>query len=170
MKQGELVPVSEMARRLGVTRERVRQMILEGKLEGVRLGRYWYVREREGGRLRRVYTFFTHAGGAGKTSSPATSALSWRAAASASFWWTRIPRRTSPPGSGCGRLPRRKPSFTWWTRASCPRRGAFPSGAWTSSPRAWTSPGWRCASCSAPLYPAPAHGPAEDGGLRLRPY
>ena len=68
MKQGELVPVSEMARRLGVTRERVRQMILEGKLEGVRLGRYWYVREREGGRLRRVYTFFTHAGGAGKTS------------------------------------------------------------------------------------------------------
>ena len=46
MKQGELVPVSEMARRLGVTRERVRQMILEGKLEGVRLGRYWYVRER----------------------------------------------------------------------------------------------------------------------------
>ena len=40
MKQGELVPVSEMARRLGVTRERVRQMILEGKLEGVRLGRY----------------------------------------------------------------------------------------------------------------------------------
>ena len=68
MKQGELVPVSEMARRLGVTRERVRQMILEGKLEGVRLGRYWYVREREGGRRRRVYTFFTHAGGAGKTS------------------------------------------------------------------------------------------------------
>lgn len=30
MKQGELVPVSEMARRLGVTRERVRQMIIEG--------------------------------------------------------------------------------------------------------------------------------------------
>lgn len=26
------------------------------------------MREREGGRLRRVYTFFTHAGGAGKTS------------------------------------------------------------------------------------------------------
>ena len=29
MKQGELVPVSEMARRLGVTRERVRQIQLD---------------------------------------------------------------------------------------------------------------------------------------------
>ena len=78
MKQGELVPVSEMARRLGVTRERVRQMILEGKLEGVRLGRYWYVREREGGRLRRVYTFFTHAGGNGLEQGVCKSGEAWR--------------------------------------------------------------------------------------------
>jgi len=69
MEEGpHLVPVSEMAERLGITRERVRQMILEGKLEAVRLGRYWYVRQGGKTRLRQAYTLFTHAGGAGKTS------------------------------------------------------------------------------------------------------
>jgi chromosome partitioning protein len=68
MEESRLVPVTEMARRLGVTRERVRQMILEGKLEAVRLGHFWYVRKGGRVRLRRVFTFLTHAGSAGKTS------------------------------------------------------------------------------------------------------
>jgi chromosome partitioning protein len=68
MEKSRLVPVTEMARRLGVTRERVRQMILEGKLEAVRLGHFWYVRKGGRVRLRRVFTFLTHAGSAGKTS------------------------------------------------------------------------------------------------------
>jgi excisionase family DNA binding protein len=68
MEESRLVPVTETARRLGVTRERVRQMILEGKLEAVRLGHFWYVRNGGRVRLRRVFTFLTHAGSAGKTS------------------------------------------------------------------------------------------------------
>ncbi|MFN4074018.1 MAG: AAA family ATPase [Thermus sp.] len=63
-----LVPLSEMARRLGITRERVRQLVHEGRLRGVRLGRYWYVVEEGGFRLGLAFTLFTHAGGAGKTS------------------------------------------------------------------------------------------------------
>ena len=65
-----LVPLTEYSRQTGISLSTLRFQIREGKLKAVRLGRYWYVpvaEERKGG-PGRVYTLFTHAGGAGKTS------------------------------------------------------------------------------------------------------
>uniref|UniRef100_A0A831U1X5 Chromosome partitioning protein ParA n=1 Tax=Thermus islandicus TaxID=540988 RepID=A0A831U1X5_9DEIN len=71
MGQTRLIPLPEYARRTGIPLSTLRLHIREGRLQAVRLGRYWYIpleedanREGEG----RVFTLFTHAGGAGKTS------------------------------------------------------------------------------------------------------
>ncbi len=71
MGQTKLIPLPEYARRTGIPLSTLRLYIREGRLRAVRLGHYWYIpvedeRDREG--RGRVYTLFTHAGGAGKTS------------------------------------------------------------------------------------------------------
>ncbi|MCS6868273.1 MAG: AAA family ATPase [Thermus sp.] len=71
MRQERLVPLREYARRTGIPETTLRLYVREGRLHAVRLGRYWYIPvEGEGARegLGRVFTLFTHAGGAGKTS------------------------------------------------------------------------------------------------------
>lgn len=62
--------VAEYAARMGVTPAYVRKLLREGRLVGERLGRSWVVLEPVVVPLpeTRTYTFFTHAGGAGKTS------------------------------------------------------------------------------------------------------
>ncbi len=70
MKRERLMPLPEWARRQGMSESLARKWVKEGRLEAVRLGHYWYVPEvvegpEAGGQ---IYTLFTHAGGAGKTS------------------------------------------------------------------------------------------------------
>ncbi|MDT7921034.1 MAG: AAA family ATPase [Meiothermus sp.] len=72
MKQERLIPLPEYARLTGTPETTIRLHLKEGRIRGVRLGRYWYIPmevevETETARAR-VFTFFTHAGGAGKTS------------------------------------------------------------------------------------------------------
>ncbi|MFD3005202.1 ParA family protein [Thermus tengchongensis] len=70
MKRERLVPLTEWARREGMSESLARKWIREGRLEAVRLGHYWYVPEVVEGPEGRgqIFTLFTHAGGAGKTS------------------------------------------------------------------------------------------------------
>ncbi|GAA6756172.1 AAA family ATPase [Thermus thalpophilus] len=70
MKRERLVPLTEWARMQGISESLARKWIREGRVEAVRLGHYWYIPEEIDGpeRGRQVYTLFTHAGGAGKTS------------------------------------------------------------------------------------------------------
>lgn len=71
MKQ-KLIPLIEYSRLVGVPESTLRFQIREGRLRAIRLGRYWYVpveaEVTEPKHLAEVYTLFTHAGGAGKTS------------------------------------------------------------------------------------------------------
>ncbi|MEN2981650.1 MAG: ParA family protein [Thermus sp.] len=66
----KLTPLSVWARQQGVSESLARMRAREGVLNAVRLGRYWYVREvvEEPKGPGQVFTLFTHAGGAGKTS------------------------------------------------------------------------------------------------------
>ncbi|MEZ0322103.1 MAG: AAA family ATPase [Thermus sp.] len=70
MKRERLVPLTEWARMQGISESLARKWIREGRVEAVRLGHYWYIPEEIDGPERgmQVYTLFTHAGGAGKTS------------------------------------------------------------------------------------------------------
>lgn len=70
MKRERLVPLTEWARKEGISESLARRWIREGRVEAVRLGHYWYIPEEIDGPERgmQVYTLFTHAGGAGKTS------------------------------------------------------------------------------------------------------
>lgn len=47
MRESELVPVSEAARQLGITRQRVHALINAGQLRATRLGRYYYIDKHE---------------------------------------------------------------------------------------------------------------------------
>lgn len=62
--------VVDYAAHLGVTPAYVRKLLREGRLVGERLGRSWMILEPRvvPPPTTRTYTFFTHAGGAGKTS------------------------------------------------------------------------------------------------------
>ncbi|MGC8875548.1 AAA family ATPase [Thermus sp.] len=71
MGQAKLIPLPEYARRAGIPLSTLRLHIREGRIQAVRLGRYWYIPVEEKGKREgkgRVFTLFTHAGGAGKTS------------------------------------------------------------------------------------------------------
>ncbi|APD10314.1 MULTISPECIES: ParA family protein [Thermus] len=70
MKRERLVPLTEWARKEGISESLARKWIKEGRVEAMRLGHYWYIPEEVEGPERgtQVYTLFTHAGGAGKTS------------------------------------------------------------------------------------------------------
>ncbi len=70
MKKTVLIPLKEWAAEQGLSYSGALKMIQEGRLPARRLGRYWYVvKELEApGGPGLVFTLFTHAGGAGKTS------------------------------------------------------------------------------------------------------
>jgi chromosome partitioning protein len=70
MRRERLIPLLEWARREGMSESLARKWIREGRVEAVRLGHYWYIPEVVDGPEQgtQTYTFFTHAGGAGKTS------------------------------------------------------------------------------------------------------
>ncbi|MCX8049214.1 MAG: ParA family protein [Methylohalobius sp.] len=72
MRQEKLIPLIEYARLTDTPESTLRLQIRAGRLKAIRLGRYWYVPvENEiptPNRHAKVYTLFTHAGGAGKTS------------------------------------------------------------------------------------------------------
>lgn len=70
MRRERLIPLLEWARKEGMSESLARKWIREGRVEAVRLGHYWYIPEVVDGPEQgtQTYTFFTHAGGAGKTS------------------------------------------------------------------------------------------------------
>lgn len=47
MSGSTIIPVSEAARRIGITRQRLHKLIANGQIHAVRLGRYLYVEETE---------------------------------------------------------------------------------------------------------------------------
>ncbi len=49
-----LVPVSEAAQRLGITRQRLHKLISTGQIKAIRLGRYHYIEEIELERYRQL--------------------------------------------------------------------------------------------------------------------
>jgi excisionase family DNA binding protein len=47
MKGSDLIPLSEAAKSLGITRQRLHQLIANGQITAVRLGRYHYLEKVE---------------------------------------------------------------------------------------------------------------------------
>lgn len=43
MESNSLVPISEAAQRIGITRQRLHKLIANGQIKAVRLGRYHYI-------------------------------------------------------------------------------------------------------------------------------
>lgn len=72
MGDEQLLSISEYAIATQTPERTVRHYLQQGKLRGVKLGKFWYILVPRcgaaGAGQGRVLTFFTHAGGAGKTS------------------------------------------------------------------------------------------------------
>ena len=47
MNGSTMIPVSEAAKRIGITRQRLHMLIAHGQIKAVRLGRYHYIEEAE---------------------------------------------------------------------------------------------------------------------------
>lgn len=66
----KLIPLTEFAEQQGIPESTLRWQIKQGQQQAVRHGRYWYIPVEIDKRTQKtqVFTLFTHAGGAGKTS------------------------------------------------------------------------------------------------------
>lgn len=68
----QLVPLTTYAKQHNIPLTTLRLRVKEGKIPGVRLGQFWYVQvsqtPHEPSQHTQILTFFTHAGGAGKSS------------------------------------------------------------------------------------------------------
>jgi excisionase family DNA binding protein len=54
MKGSGLIPLTEAAKEIGLTRQRLHQLIANGQIKAIRLGRYYYIEKAELERYRQL--------------------------------------------------------------------------------------------------------------------